>query len=161
MSGDVRDLLRLNLGCGLDIMDGFVNADLVALPGVDQVCDLDVDPWPWKDARVAYIKASHVYEHVDNPVLFMTEAWRILAPGGLLDIRVPWFRHPNSFTDPTHKRHCTERTFSYWVPGTDLHEAYGAGYGSPPAVYEPVSMSLNGHEQEELQVVLRKPAGGK
>lgn len=149
------DLARLNLGCGTDIDPGMVNADLVALPGVDVVCDLD-QPWPWKDATACYIKASHVFEHVADPVLFMSEAWRVLAPGGLLDIRVPYWRHIFAFTDPTHKRFCTEMTWDYWVPGQDLHAAYGPGFGSGNGVniFRMETLSLNGRQQEELRVVL-------
>ena len=148
---------RLNLGCGKDIDPDAVNVDLVALPGVDVVTDLD-QPWPWKDATVDYIKASHVFEHVADPVRFMTEAHRVLAPGGVLDIRVPYYRHFFAFTDPTHRRFCTELTFDYWVPGTDLYEAYGDGMGGGPggARYRMDRLSLNGRQQEELQAVLIK-----
>lgn len=151
----VPDGLRLNIGCGLDIAAGMVNADLAPLPGVDVVCDLD-DKWPWPDGSAGYVRASHVFEHVRDPLMFMGEAWRVLAAGGLLDIRVPFFAHPNSFTDPTHLRHCTLDTFHYWIAGQGLHEAFGAGMGSPPAVFEGLHRSLNGDEEEELQVILRK-----
>ena len=159
--------VQLNLGCGADTPPGFVNVDIVALPGVDVVCDLDQAGWPWKDGTVAYIKASHLFEHLADPVLFMAEAWRVLEDGGLLDIRVPgghelapgyWLPHWHSFTDPTHRRHCTPLTWMYWIPGTPLHEGYGAGLGSPPVVFEHVEMTLNGEQQEELRTVLRKAA---
>jgi SAM-dependent methyltransferase len=152
------DLIRLNLGCGTDIDPEAVNADICALPGVGVVHDLDVAPWPWKDGSVAYIKASHLFEHVQEPVLFMTEAWRVLGGDGILDIRVPWWNHPNAFTDPTHRRFCTEHTFVYWVPGQALHAAYGAamGAGDGGARYAYEKVSLNGPEHEELQAILRK-----
>lgn len=145
----------LNLGCGADIQDGMVNADIVALPGVDVVCDLD-QPWPWQAGAVDWIKASHVFEHVDNPVLFITEAHRVLRPGGLLDVRVPFWQHPNAFTDPTHRRYCTEHTFDYWVPGQALHEGYGPALGSGPARFAYVELTLNGNEQEEFRALMRK-----
>src|SRR6478672_3176660 len=100
-------LIKLNLGCGPHIADGYVNVDIVPLPGVDLVADLD-EPWPWPDGSVAEILASHLFEHVDKPLLFMAEAWRVLADDGILDIRVPYYRHIFAFTDPTHKRFCTE-----------------------------------------------------
>ena len=154
------ELARLNLGCGADIDPDMVNADIVALPGVDVVTDLD-KPWPWKDGSAGYIKASHVFEHLADPLLFMAEAWRVLVPGGLLDIRVPYWKHPFAFTDPTHRRFCTEMTWDYWVPGRDLHTAYGAGFGSGNGrnVYAMERLSLNGYQQEELQAVLVKEGG--
>ena len=151
------ELARLNLGCGADIDPDMVNVDIVVLPGVDVVTDLD-KPWPWKDGSAGYIKASHVFEHVAEPLTFMAEAWRVLAPGGLLDIRVPYYKHPFAFTDPTHKRFCTELTWDYWIPGRDLHAAYGAGFGSGDGrnIYAMERLSLNGYQQEELQAVLVK-----
>lgn len=153
------DLLVLNLGCGKDIRPDAVNVDYRPLPGVDVVHDLD-QPWPWKDGSVAYVKASHVFEHVADPVLFMTEAWRVLTDaGGLLDIRVPYWQHVYAYTDPTHRRFCTHLTWEYWIPGSSLHEAFGEGMGSPPARFDYVLRDLNGPEKEELQVILRKVAG--
>src|SRR5258708_8631178 len=70
------DLIKLNLGCGPHIAPGYVNVDIVPLPGGDLVADLD-QPWPWQDGTVAEILASHLFEHVDRPLLFMPEAWRV------------------------------------------------------------------------------------
>lgn len=154
-------LLRLNLGCGPHIEPGMVNVDIVPLPGVDVVTDLD-QPWPWLDDSVAYIVASHLFEHVDNPVRFMAEAHRVLAPDGVLDIRVPYYKHIFAYSDPTHKRFCTELTFDYWIKGEPLHESYGPGYGSVKGgpVFTCENKLLVGSESEELRVILLKPADG-
>lgn len=153
----MTELLRLNLGCGPIILPDTVNVDIVPLPGVDVITDLD-QPWPWADETVSEILASHLFEHVEKPVLFMAEAWRVLAPGGGLDIRVPYYRHVFAFTDPTHRRFCTELTFDYWIPGQALHDAYGPGFGSVKGGprFEREGMFLVGEQQEELRVVLRK-----
>lgn len=160
-------LIKLNLGCGPSIMDGYVNVDIVPLPGVDLVADLD-QPWPWEDGTVAEILASHLFEHVNDPLLFMAEAWRVLADDGIVDIRVPggvyltpgyWLPHEHSFTDPTHKRFCTPHEWDYWVPGTRLHEAYGAGFGSAkggPRFTFHQKMQVAGEQQEELRALLCK-----
>lgn len=155
--------MRLNLGCGQGISDEFVNVDIVPLPGVDIVADLD-EKWPWEDGTVEYVLASHVFEHVERPDHFMAEAFRVLEDGGVLDIRVPYWKHSNSFTDPTHKRHCTERTFDYWIPGTSLHTQLGAGHGSPPVVFAGLEMKLSKYPGDvipnELQVKLGKVGDG-
>ncbi len=151
-----EDLAKLNLGCGWDIDPGFINVDVVKLDGVDVVCDLDEGPWPWDDSSVSYIKASHVFEHITDPILFMTEAWRVLHPGGVLDIRVPYYRHVNAMTDPTHRRYCTHHTWEYWCPGKPLHTAYGPAMGGDIAQFKELVMTLNGYEWEELQAVLAK-----
>ena len=148
--------MKLNLGCGTDIRDGWLNVDRVQLPGVGEVADL-VQPWGWCPAGVAErIDAHHVFEHVADPVGFMTQAWTVLQTGGLLDIRVPWAGHPDAFTDPTHRRFCTENTFDYWIDGTPLHEVHGAGFGSPPVVFLLQARELTGAARQELHVILVK-----
>lgn len=157
-------LPKLNLGCGRLILEDFVNVDVVELAGVDVVCDLDSAPWPWPDDSVGYIIASHVFEHVEHPVLFMTEAHRVLASGGAIDIRCPWYLHRNAYTDPTHRRYCTEETWDYWCEGTSLFAQYGSGMGSGPAGarFKKLMVRANpivgGTELAEVQAVLGKLA---
>lgn len=118
----------LHLGAGQKPVDGRVNVDVVAMPGIDVVHDLDVYPWPWADDSIEEIHALHLFEHVVDPVGFMAEAWRVLVLGGLLHVEVPHYQSRNAFTDPTHRRYCTEETFRYWVPGTWLYEIGGVAY---------------------------------
>ena len=59
--------VRLHLGCGRDIMPGWVNVDHVALPGVDVIADLDAcarTRLPFEDDSVGEIRMSHVLEHM-------------------------------------------------------------------------------------------------
>lgn len=118
----------LHLGCGQKPEPGRVNVDMVSMPGVDVVWNLDDHPWPWGAESVAEIHAPHVFEHVRDPLGFMAESWRVLERGGWLHIEVPHWQHQNAFTDPTHRRYCTEDTFRYWVPGTWLHDVGGVAY---------------------------------
>jgi predicted SAM-dependent methyltransferase len=123
--------VRLNLGCGLDIRPGFTNVDRVQLPGVDVVWDLDdAYPWPWTDGSVREIVAQDVFEHVADPIWFMVECWRVLEDRGILRLKTPHWRHRDAYTDPTHRRYCTEYTFDYWVPGTTLFEQGNAAMGA-------------------------------
>lgn len=115
----------LNVGCGPAPLEGAVNLDMTDGPGIDVVHNLDVFPWPFEDSSFDEVRAIQVFEHVGEPVGFMNEAWRVLVPGGLLMIYVPHWKSQNSFTDPTHKRHCTEETFDYWCPGTPLGDRLG------------------------------------
>jgi hypothetical protein len=45
-----------------------VGADVRAFEGVDVVCDLGNDPWPWADHSVDVAHASHVVAPVDEKV---------------------------------------------------------------------------------------------
>ncbi len=121
--------MRVNLGCGSDYREGWIGVDRVKIPGVDIVHDLDTGPWPFHDDSVEEILARDVFEHVADPVMFMTECWRILQPMGLLHIKTPHWKHRDAYTDPTHKRFPTEHSFDYWLPGTILHSLHGKAYG--------------------------------
>ena len=122
-------MIKLNLGCGRARIDGYVNVDVANLPEVDVVHDLDVGPWPIETASAERIDAKDVFEHVANPIVFMTEAHRVLEPGGVLHIRTPHYRSRDAFTDPTHRRFPTEHTFDYWIRGTVLYDLHNAAYG--------------------------------
>ena len=145
--------LKLNLGAGGLPLDGYVNCDIVQLPGIDVVHDLDTAPWPWEDASVTEIMASDIFEHIAEPLVFMTECGRVLADEGLLEIRTTYWKARNAYTDPTHKRFCTENTFDYWVPGTEIGDRYGAAYGQAGAAFEKLHVSLDG---QELVVLLKR-----
>ena len=56
-----RDGLRLNLGCGHVPLDGYLNVDRRALPGVDIVAE--VDQLPFAAAEVQEIFSAHLLEH--------------------------------------------------------------------------------------------------
>lgn len=123
-------MLKLNLGAGSRRIDGYVNVDRVSIPGIDVVWDLDTGPWPWADGEVSAIVAKDVFEHVNEPILFMTECHRVLRDDGRLSITTPFFGHVSAFTDPTHKRFPTPFTFDYWVPGTVYYQEHNAAYGA-------------------------------
>lgn len=122
--------MKINLGAGSKQLEGWVNVDSVYQPGIDVVHDLDVMPWPWADEEADRIVAFDVFEHVNDPIGFMVQSHRVLRPGGKLLIHTSWFGNPESFTDPTHKRFCTEHTFDYWIDGTIFQRLYGKAYGN-------------------------------
>jgi len=98
--------MRLNLGCSDDHRDGYVNVDQA--PPADQIVNLR-KRWPWADSSVDEILAHDVFEHLKSKVRTMNECWRVLKPGGVLDLAVPCVMladgrvNPGAFSDPTHK----------------------------------------------------------
>ena len=146
---------RLNLGCGYDILPGWINTDITDIEGVDVVHDLDTGPWPWADESINEVRAVDVFEHVEYPILFMNEVHRILKPGGFLRLRSPHWRHENAYTDPTHRRYCTEKTWDYWCDGTEFHKKYGQAYCNQDVKFGKVSLELT-DGSSNISVVLRR-----
>jgi len=108
------NLKKLNIGCGFDIKEGYVNLDSVKLKGVDIVHDLDSFPYPFKDDTFEDILCSHVLEHVSDITKVMEEIYRISKDKAKVKIMVPYFASPNAWRDPTHKRLFNYDTFSYF-----------------------------------------------
>ena len=107
---------RLNMGCGSDIKDGFVNLDSAELDGVDVVHSLEEFPYPFDDDTFDEIIAINVLEHLDDTIRVMEEIWRISAPGAKVTIRVPFWNCMHSVTDPTHVKFFNQYTFDFFDP---------------------------------------------
>ena len=83
---------KLNVGCGRNIQEGWINLDSAALPGVDLVCDLESlreNPIALPDESVGQFLISHVIEHIRDSLGLMQELWRLATPGATAVIRVP------------------------------------------------------------------------
>jgi SAM-dependent methyltransferase len=82
--------LRVNVGCGFNVADGYVNIDVVNHP---QVFFWDCrKSLPFDDASVEIIFAEHVLEHFEYPsqsANFLKECHRCLKSGGVVRIVVP------------------------------------------------------------------------
>jgi SAM-dependent methyltransferase len=108
--------MKLNLGSGTDLLDGYVNHDIAKLPGIDIVHNLNSTPWPWDSSAIDEIKIYDVLEHLDDFMSAMEEIWRILIPGGICRLRVPYWNSWCAYADPTHKRSFHELTFDFFDP---------------------------------------------
>jgi len=83
-------MLRLNLGCGNDIMPGWVNIDAYN----DQAdVKANIEKLPYGNDTVDEILASHVIEHFHFMAGFdvLLEWKRVLKPGGKLIVETPDF----------------------------------------------------------------------
>jgi hypothetical protein len=85
-----RDGLRLNLGCGHVPLDGYLNVDRRALPGVDIVAE--VDSLPFADGEVQEIFSAHLLEHFPQEQLrraLLPYYFRLIKSGGQFHAVVP------------------------------------------------------------------------
>jgi len=106
--------MKLNLGCGNKILEGYINLDINKGKGVDIVHDLNELPLPFENEIFDYILCRDVLEHV-NYLPLMDELYRILKIGGKLKIKVPHFTSKITFGDPTHINQFSFITFYYFV----------------------------------------------
>lgn len=114
---------KLNVGCGADIREGYINLDLANLPGVNVVHDIELFPYPFESDTFDEILCQDVLEHVEYiPVL--KELHRILKKGGTLTIRVPHFTSRNNYIDPTHRKMFSCRTFDFFTHASLLGRSY-------------------------------------
>ncbi|MHA2279429.1 MAG: class I SAM-dependent methyltransferase [Promethearchaeota archaeon] len=85
--------MKLHLGCGSKILDGFVNVDIRQLNGVEVVEDISKLN-SFEDNSVHLIYACHVLEHVSRlHRLDVLKRWHeVLTLEGVLRIAVPDFQ---------------------------------------------------------------------
>lgn len=94
--------LKLNLGCGRNILPGYINIDYRPGPGVDLVLDLDLCQLPFGNGVVDEILLSHTLEHLVNRERFMIECHRVLKKGCCILVRLPVNRYSVAHQSYTH-----------------------------------------------------------
>lgn len=85
-----NDRLRLNLGCGHVPLEGYLNVDRRALPGVDVVAE--VDELPFEQGEVDEIFSAHLLEHFPQEQLrreLLPYFFNLLKEGGEFHAVVP------------------------------------------------------------------------
>lgn len=171
--------VKLDLACGQHPRDGFKGVDLFT---GDERVDLLSFPWPWADASVDEVHCSHFIEHIpmcyvdaqggthhrafpgtkDLFFAFFDELWRVLKPGAMATIIVPYLRSERAFQDPTHRRFICENTFLYlnaeWRKANGLDHYTGAcdflfAPGSPVRIVD------QGESLRHQDVVAQRMAG--
>lgn len=82
--------IYLNLGCGTDVREGFINMDMYPVDDRVKYIDLNKLPLPFEKNSVKYIILHQVLEHLDvNPYDFMMDVFRILKKDCAISIGLP------------------------------------------------------------------------
>ncbi len=79
---------KLHIGAGRARLEGWVNMDIQALPGVDVVADV-TKGLDFKNVEAIF--AEHFLEHlaIDDALAFLGEAHRVMGEGGWLRLSTP------------------------------------------------------------------------
>lgn len=112
---------RLHIGSGRARLEGWLNVDIQALPGVDVVADVTRG---LQFTGVEAIFAEHFLEHLalDDAIAFLLESHRVLKDGGWLRLSTPnldwvWVTHYQLGVEPEIKVQsalATNRAFHGW-----------------------------------------------
>lgn len=108
--------MKLDLGCGKAKREGYIGVDSRQFDGVDVVCNLGQDRWPWGDDTVDEAHCSHMVEHLtpSERIHFVNELHRVLKKGGKCQIIVPHWASCRAYGDLTHQ----------WPPVTEFWFGY-------------------------------------
>lgn len=138
--------MRLNLGCGMNHMDGFINVDKSPEANPDQVVDLEVLPWPFNDNCASEIVLNHVMEHLAAPpdlfLAIIQELYRVCRRDAYVTIAVPHPRHDDFLTDPTHVRAILPETFQLFSKSANREYADKGIANTPLGLYLDVDFEI-------------------
>jgi predicted SAM-dependent methyltransferase len=113
---DYKD--KLNLACGADYREGWVNQDFDRRVVADVYCDLE-DMLPFPGESFDFVYACHILEHIRELQNLKVELYRILKPGGVLACVVPHYLSVDAWGNPQHIRAFSKDSFhvgQFW-PG--------------------------------------------
>lgn len=108
---ELRGLRKIDLGGGLFPRPGYTVLD--KRESADVVCDLDAGI-PLESDTVGVVNASHILEHLKDPIASMKEIYRVCAHGAWVFIEVPSTDGRGAFQDPTHVSFWNENSFLYY-----------------------------------------------
>jgi len=94
----------INVGCGNTHIEGTIGVDYPEW-------DADKDALPFSDDSIDGIHAYHFLEHCKEPVKILQEFQRVLKPGGVVNIVVPYYSSLLQAQDLDHKHSFTEETW--------------------------------------------------
>lgn len=125
----VKTTVKLNLGCGLDIREGYINIDVRKVHPKILVLDLEKELLkPFPDNSAEEIIAKDFIEHLSWRIVedFLRDCYRVLKSGGRMYIQVPDLEAiaKKVILDPNFKYGELEgwKAISFWVYGAGDYE---------------------------------------
>ena len=120
----MKNEIILDVGCGATKVPGAIGIDKFNIKGVDFVHDLNEFPWPFNAGKFDRLIFCHSISHLDDICHVVNECYRLLKPGGILEIVAPHYASDNFSTDPTHKINLGYRSMHYFVSNAEIGYRY-------------------------------------
>lgn len=115
--------LMLNIGAGRTYIPGFRNIDISPLAEITM--DLSKEPLPFEDNSVDLIFSYHTLEHVPDYLFALSEIHRVLKPGAVFLMGVPYVTSTKrNLVNPYHLHHFNEHSFDFFqhIKGSAVEE---------------------------------------
>ena len=146
--------MKLNIGCGLNKIQGFINIDKYPESKPDLVMDADVAPWPFESNQVDEVLFNHSLEHMgadtETFLTLMKELHRICKAGAKIQINVPHPRHDNYLGDPTHVRVISPQVLSLFSKKLNHQLAAEGVPNTPLGLYLDIDFEIR-HVKQMLE----------
>lgn len=145
-----KEYKKLNLGCGLSKLEGYINVDINPMTDADQIIDLNVFPWPFETSSMSHINAGNVLHLLgDNPsdiIKVINEMYRVSADGAVWEVTTPHPRQDAFLGDPERKRFITGSTFLLFDKQLSVN-VLNSGLGDiTPAITHDVDIEITSHK---------------
>jgi len=117
--------MKLDLGSGGRRFPGYLTLDKDPKTKPDIIHDIE-NRFPFPDNHFDEIRAFHILEHIrtEKKTFVMYEVWRILRPGGMVEIEMPTYPFPEAVMDPTHLSLWHRYSFWYYEDSNKFRDAF-------------------------------------
>lgn len=128
--------IRLNIGCGNNMLPDHINIDRQPEVGPDISFDAGTERWPFDDSTVDAAVFSHSLEHVgDGFEHLMRELYRVCRNNAKVKIAAPHPMHDWFLTDPTHVRPLLPASFELLDREKCIRQTMSGDRKTPLALY--------------------------
>lgn len=113
--------MKLNLGCHVRKLKGYVNIDMDRSVKPDVVAD--AIKMPFSDDSFEEVAADNIFEHILDTVRLMEEIHRVTRHGARIKITTPHFSSKSAYGTPDHVKYFSLTTFNRFSP-SDVPRKY-------------------------------------
>jgi len=114
-------LLKLNIGCGNKVIEGFLGVDKFPCSAAEYICDIENEKLPFNNNSVDEVILDNLIEHIKDIPLIFEELIRVCCKGAKIKIITPHFSSLSSWIDPTHVHHLSYFSFDHFEKNSLSH----------------------------------------